>query len=144
MIGELDDAEIESVIRRGQLGRLGVAGDGRVYVFPISYGYDGEFVYGVSRLGLKVRLMRENPEVCIEIEEVASPARWRTVMVHGRFEEIPGENGRDAALAAIVSQGERPAPPSLAPYVDGPEQFIAYRIVPTEKTGRFEQDEIFR
>jgi nitroimidazol reductase NimA-like FMN-containing flavoprotein (pyridoxamine 5'-phosphate oxidase superfamily) len=144
MIGELDVAEIEDVMRRGQIGRLGVIGDGRVYIFPISYGYDGETVYGVSRLGLKVRLMRENPEVCVEIEEIASPAQWRTVMVHGHFEEIRGENDRDAALAAIVSQGVRPAPPSLSPYVDGPERLIAYRIVPTEKTGRFEQDEVFR
>jgi nitroimidazol reductase NimA-like FMN-containing flavoprotein (pyridoxamine 5'-phosphate oxidase superfamily) len=88
--------------------------------------------------------MRENPEICLEIEEVVSPARWRTVMLHGRFEEMCGENERDAALAAIVSQGTRPAPPSLAPYVDGPERLIAYRIVPTEKTGRFERDEVFR
>jgi uncharacterized protein len=144
MIGELDSGEIVDVIRRGQLGRLGVLGDGRVYIFPFSYGYDGDFIYGISHLGLKVRLMRENPEVCIEIEEVESPACWRTVMLHGHYEEIGDEIGRDIALAAIVSQGVRPAPPSLAPYVDGPERLIAYRVVLTETTGRFERDEVFR
>jgi nitroimidazol reductase NimA-like FMN-containing flavoprotein (pyridoxamine 5'-phosphate oxidase superfamily) len=144
MLGDLDAIEIEDVMRRGQVGRLGVWGDGRVYIFPISYGYDGAFVYGISHPGLKVRLMRENPQVCLEVEEIESPARWRTVLAHGRFEEIEGEAARDAALAAIVSQGCEPAPPSLAPYIDEGERFIAFRIRLTERTGRFERDEVFR
>ena len=144
MLGELDVAEIEGVLQRGQIGRIGVAGDGRMYIFPITYGYDGGSVYGVSHYGLKVRLMRKNPEVCIEVEEIESPARWRTVIAHGRFEELTGEADRDAALAAIVSQGPTPAPPSLAPYIDGVEQIIAFRIRIGEKTGRYEQDEVFQ
>jgi nitroimidazol reductase NimA-like FMN-containing flavoprotein (pyridoxamine 5'-phosphate oxidase superfamily) len=144
MIGELDPAEVEQILRRGQVGRLGVTGDGRVYIMPISYGYDGTFVYGISHPGLKIRLMRGSPEVCVEVEEIETPARWRTVMLHGRYEEISDQAERDRALAAIVSQGEQPAPPSLAPYIDGTEQVIAYRIRIDEKTGRFEHDEVFQ
>lgn len=142
MLGALDATEIEQLLRRAQVGRLGVTGDGRVYIFPISYGYDGAFVYGVSHPGLKIRLMRENPEVCLEVEEIETPASWRTVMVHGRFEELDTGAGRDAALAAIVSQGDEVMPPSIAPYIDGIEQMIAYRIRPSEKTGRYERDEV--
>jgi uncharacterized protein len=92
---------------------------------------------------LKIRLMRENPEVCLEVEESETPARWHTVMVHGRFEELDAEAGRDTALAAIVSQGDVALPPSIAPYVDGTEQIIAFRIRPLEKTGRYERDDGF-
>ncbi|MGD9892575.1 MAG: pyridoxamine 5'-phosphate oxidase family protein [Dehalococcoidia bacterium] len=143
MLGELSATEIEELLRRGQVGRLGVVGGGRVYIFPISYGYTGDCAYSVSHPGLKVRLMRENPAVCLEVEEIQSPAHWRTVLLHGRFEELHGQTERDAALAAIVSQGPRPAPPSLAPYIDGPEGLIAFRIRVSEKTGRFERDEVF-
>lgn len=144
MYGELDPTEIERVLQRGQVARLGLVGDGRVYIFPISYGYDGNFIYGISHPGLKVRLMRAQSEVCVEVEEIETPAHWRTVMAHGRFEEITGEAGRDAVLAAIVAQGERPAPPSLAPYMDGADRFVAFRVRLTEKTGRYELDEVFR
>jgi nitroimidazol reductase NimA-like FMN-containing flavoprotein (pyridoxamine 5'-phosphate oxidase superfamily) len=34
MIGELDRQEIERLLRAEQIGRLGVTGDGRVYIFP--------------------------------------------------------------------------------------------------------------
>jgi len=103
MLGDLSADEIDQLLRRQQLGRLGVAGDGRVYIFPIAYGYDGAFIYGHSQLGLKVRLMREHPAVCFEVEEVESPARWRTVMAHGTVEELWEQAGRDEAFAQIAA-----------------------------------------
>jgi nitroimidazol reductase NimA-like FMN-containing flavoprotein (pyridoxamine 5'-phosphate oxidase superfamily) len=100
MLGELTMAEVERSLRRGQVGRLGVAGEGRVYIFPVSYGYDGTNTFVVSQEALKVRLMREHPEVCFEVEEIESPARRRTVMAHGRFEEdevFPSRSDQQAA-----------------------------------------------
>lgn len=143
MLGELTSEEIEQLLRRQQFGRLGVAGDGRVYIFPISYGYDGRFIYGMSQLGLKIRLMRENREVCFEVEAVESPARWRTVMAHGTFEELWEETSRDEALACVAAQAEL-TPLSLAPYSGHPETLVVYRIRVLEKTGRFEHDDVLR
>jgi nitroimidazol reductase NimA-like FMN-containing flavoprotein (pyridoxamine 5'-phosphate oxidase superfamily) len=143
MLGDLTPDEMDHLLRRQQLGRLGVTGDGRVYIFPIAYGYDGAFLYGVSQLGLKVRLMRQHPEVCLEVEEVESPARWRTVLAHGTFEELWTEADRDAAFAQIAAQGTL-APLSLAPYTGRLETLIAYRIRVSEKTGRFEHDAVLR
>jgi uncharacterized protein len=145
MLGELTAGETEQLLRRQQVGRLGVAGDGRVYIFPVSYGYDGACIYAVSQLGLKVRLMRTNPEVCFEVEEVESPARWWTVMVHGTYEELWDEAERDAAFAHIAGQGTgATAPLSLAPYTGQMETLIVYRIRIAEKTGRFEDDDVLR
>jgi len=143
VLGELTTDETERVLRRQQLGRLGVTGDGRVSIFPVSFGYDGAFIYAVSQLGLKVRLMRQHPEVCFEVEEVESPARWRTVLAHGTFEELSDEASRDDAFAQIAAQGDV-APLSLAPYSGSMETLIVYRIRVTEKTGRFEHDEVLR
>ena len=143
MLGDLTADETDRLLRHQQIGRLGVAGEGRVYIFPIAYGYDGAYIYGHSQLGLKVRLMREHPEVCFEVEEVASPARWRTVMAHGTFEELWDEASRDDAFAQIAAQGEL-APLSLAPYTGHMETLIVYRIRVTETTGRFEHDDVLR
>ncbi len=142
MIGELSVAEIEQVLRTALIGRLGIYAEGRVFIVPVAYGYDGTYVYLHSHEGLKVRLMRTHPEVCFEVEEIDSPAHWRSVVAHGTFEELTNESERDTALAAIGRQGERPAAPSMAPDVDGPTQIVVYRIRGTDRTGRYERDQV--
>jgi nitroimidazol reductase NimA-like FMN-containing flavoprotein (pyridoxamine 5'-phosphate oxidase superfamily) len=142
MIGDLMHTEIDHLLRTHQIGRLGVHGDGRTYVFPVAYGYDGTFIYLHSAEGLKVQLMRAHPEVCFEVEEIVSPAQWRTVMVHGAFEELTDAAARDTAMVAIVGQGAQPLVPSVAPYLKGPGQIVIYRIAVADVTGRFERDEV--
>jgi uncharacterized protein len=140
MIGNLNLHEIDQLLRMQQIGRLGLTGDGKVFVFPAAFGYDGSSLYLVSREGLKVRLMRTQPEVCFEVEDITTPVHWRTVLVHGTFEELTEEADRDTALALVTAQGEQPLLPSMAPYMDGPEAIVVYRINVTEATGRFEQE----
>jgi nitroimidazol reductase NimA-like FMN-containing flavoprotein (pyridoxamine 5'-phosphate oxidase superfamily) len=141
MIGELNHASIQALLTRLHLGHLGVFGDGRVFVFPVSYGYDGDCIYVQSHEGLKVRLMRSHPEVCFEIEEIEGPGRWRTAIFHGMFEEVTSEAERDRAFAVIAGQGGIRAPDSIAPYLGGPEAIVVYRIRVVEMSGRFERDE---
>lgn len=143
MIGALDRSEIEQLLRTEQIGRLGIYGDGRVYVVPVAYGYDGAYVYIHSHEGLKTRLMRAHPEICFEIEEIVTPAHWRSVIAHGQFEELSDDTARGEALAVISRQGHQAYPPSAAPYVDGPDRVVVFRIRLTEITGRYEQDQVF-
>ena len=146
MIGNLDQGEIERVLRRQPIGRLGVVGGDDVYIFPVAYGYDGTDVYIHSHAGrfggLKVELMRAHPQVCLEVEEIVGPLHWRTVLVHGRAEEVTDPSTRDAAFAAIVTQEGESAPLSIAPYIGGPEEIVVYRIRPTAMTGRYEREEV--
>jgi uncharacterized protein len=143
MLGELRSSEVERLLRTQQVGHLGVHGEGRVYVFPINFGYDGTSIYIHSHEGLKVRLMRSEPEVCLQVDEIISPADWRSVMVHGTFEELRDDRERYVAMALIASQGMHPQPPSTAPYTGGLEGLVCYRIRISDKTGRYEHDEVF-
>ena len=49
MLGELDAEQIEELLRAEVLGRIGCHADGRTYVVPVTFAYDGECVYGHSR-----------------------------------------------------------------------------------------------
>jgi hypothetical protein len=62
-------------------------------------------------------------------------------MVHGSFEEVTYEDDRDRAFAVMAAQGDLQAPDSIAPYVDGPDALVVYRIRITELQGRFERNE---
>ena len=70
MLGTLTAPEVEALLRAEAEGRVGCHADGRTYVVPIVYAYDGEAVCGHSRDGLKLRMMRANPRVCFEVDRM--------------------------------------------------------------------------
>jgi nitroimidazol reductase NimA-like FMN-containing flavoprotein (pyridoxamine 5'-phosphate oxidase superfamily) len=74
------------------LGRLACAHDGQPYITPIYFAYDDNYLYGFSTLGQKITWMRANPLVCVEVDELASPQDWTTVIVLGKYEELPAKS----------------------------------------------------
>ena len=105
-IRELPAEGIEALLRTAIVGRIaccghGRTGDGRPYLVPLAYGYDGESVYAHSGPGRKLDLMRSEPRVTFEVDEAEASDRWRSVIAEGTFEEIKDPRQRDAALAVI-------------------------------------------
>ena len=47
------------------------------------------YLYSFSTVGQKIEWMRANPLVCVEADEVVSPEQWVSVIVFGRYEELP-------------------------------------------------------
>lgn len=141
MLGELTDEQIEHVLRTEVVARLGCLDGGRIYVVPVCYVYDGTHLYGHSMDGAKLRAMRANPGVCVEVEHVDDLSNWQSVVGWGRFEECHGPDW-DAGLALLV---DRIMPLLTFPAGQPPPDLSAlrrgsvYRIRLTEKTGRFER-----
>ena len=90
-IHEMTDAECRSALQKASVGRLGCARDKRPYVVPIYFAFDGEHLYGFTTVGQKIEWMRANPQVCLEIDERISQDQWMSVIVFGRYEELPDE-----------------------------------------------------
>lgn len=145
MLGELKEEEIDHVLRTEQLGRIGCHVDGLTYVVPVSYVFNGTHIYSLSAEGMKLRMMRENPRVCFEVEQVTRWYNWKTVIVWGTFEELHGEEAERAyrlvhsRLTPLVEFDSRasagdPPPPGVAA-----TQFVLYRIKVEERSGRFER-----
>lgn len=108
MIPELAPAEIEELLRAESVARLACSADGELYVVPISYAYDGSSLIVHSVPGRKIEMMRRNPEVCLEVDRVAGPAEWRSVIAWGRFEELQGDEARHAMELLIDRFRELP------------------------------------
>lgn len=144
MLGTLDRNQIDRVLHAGVVGRIGVHARDRIYVVPVSYVYDGDAIYGHSADGLKVRMMRTNPDVCFEVDDIDDMANWRSVIAWGTYEELKGE----VAVAAMNLLTSRLAPLTSSETVGpagrgkghaGNGVEVAYRIRLTERTGRFEK-----
>jgi uncharacterized protein len=90
LIHELTPTQCADVLQRTNVGRLGCSKGGQPYVVPVFFSFDRErgCVYSFSTVGQKVLWMRENPLVCLEVDDVENKDQWQTVLIYGRYEEI--------------------------------------------------------
>lgn len=150
MLGTLHQEQIDQVLRSEVIGRIGCHTEGRTYVVPVCYVYDGESIYGHSLDGLKLQMMRTNPIVCFEVDHMENMANWRSVIVWGTFEELTGDMASHAMrllLNRLLPLHTSETSPSLHRMeetgTDHAETVhrvgTVYRICLTEKTGRFEK-----
>jgi nitroimidazol reductase NimA-like FMN-containing flavoprotein (pyridoxamine 5'-phosphate oxidase superfamily) len=51
MHGELHGDQVEDVLRSQVIGRIGCHVNGRTYVVPVMFAYDGECIYGMVPQG---------------------------------------------------------------------------------------------
>jgi nitroimidazol reductase NimA-like FMN-containing flavoprotein (pyridoxamine 5'-phosphate oxidase superfamily) len=89
LITEITARECQDILDRNGFGRLGCARDNQPYVVPVYFAYQPGRLYGYSTLGKKIEWMRANPKVCVEVDEVASHFVWTSVVLRGRFQELP-------------------------------------------------------
>src|SRR5258707_3187987 len=89
LIHDLTPQASIDLLARVRLGRLACAHEGQPYITPIYWAYDDNYLYSFSTLGQKITWMRANPLVCVEADELVSPRDWATVIVFGRYEELP-------------------------------------------------------
>ena len=90
MLGELNDIQIENILTSQVVGRLACTDGKKPYIVPTTFTYDGEFIYGQTNVGEKLRILRMNPEVCLETDIITDMRNWQSVLVFGRFEELKG------------------------------------------------------
>lgn len=96
-IHEMTDDECRRALQKASVGRLGSACDNRPYVVPTYFAFDGKHLYGFTTVGQKIEWMRANPQICLEIDERISHNQWMSVIVFGRYEELPDEPQYEAA-----------------------------------------------
>ena len=141
LIHDLTPQECAEILRRTNLGRLGCARDGQPYVVPIHFSFDPDrgCVYSFSGVGQKVSWMRDNPRVCLEVDDIANKNHWQTVIVFGRYEEIhDSPEEREARERAETLFQQRPEwwLPAAAATAGSRVRHIVYRIHVEEITGR--------
>ncbi len=141
MVGDLAAQQIEVILHSSIIGRIGCHAYGRTYVVPITYAYDGNYVYAHSTEGMKLHMMRANPHVCFEVDDMDDLANWQSVISWGTFEELHGEQAQDA-LQLLIGRIEPhlTGPPGASVHPQsGMVPAVLYRIALEHKSGRFER-----
>jgi len=154
MIGKLTSGEIENLLHQQFIGHLGCQDKDTVYVVPVSYAYDGGNIYCHSLEGQKVAMMRNNPKVCFQVDEMKDMANWKSVITWGDFEEIDDQMERMKALH-ILSARRLPISSSITthlgetwPFTDEGANVLKgiaglfFRISLKEKSGEYESSSV--
>ena len=109
--------EMETIIRKCQSCNIAMVDpEGKPYVIPMNFGYDGEHVYfHGSAKGKKVDILRNRPDVCISFsadhelryvnEDVACSwsMRYRSVLVYGKAEFVEIAEEKVKCLNTIMA-----------------------------------------
>jgi len=88
MINEISADDCRAVLERASVGRLGCALNNEPYVVPIYLAYESDYIYVFSTFGKKIEWMRENPKVCVEVEESGTEVQWVSVLANGTYQEL--------------------------------------------------------
>jgi len=148
MLGELTERQINTVLQTQFIGRIGCQAKGRTYIVPIGYAFEEPYIFARSKDGLKIEMMRENKDICFQVDIVDNMANWRSVVIWGTFEEITDEieirRATDIILEKMApintSETLKPQGQPMAPAkIEKEKKAIVFRIKITERTGRFEK-----
>ena len=150
MFGTLLPDQIEHLLASQVVGRIGCHARGQTYVVPTTYGYIDGVIVCHTGTGLKVRMMRENPNVCFEVEDLRDLPRWSSVIAFGRYEELEGEVAHRALRHLVARLGESPPDLTSMPFQGAGTREVdtgawpsgawrpdvVFRIILAEKSGR--------
>jgi nitroimidazol reductase NimA-like FMN-containing flavoprotein (pyridoxamine 5'-phosphate oxidase superfamily) len=150
MIGNLNVNEIENLLKEQVIGRIGCHSTDDVYIVPVSYGYDGTYIYVRSFEGKKIEMMRRNPKICFQADNMKDMANWQSVIAFGEFEELVDIAGRKKALEVLVDR-KLPLVSSETTHLGRiwpfqPEDLntiegVVFKVLLKDKTGRFERND---
>ena len=109
-----DRAEIEQIIARAEVCRLGLIDQQQPYIVPLNFGYQDNCLYFHSAPeGKKIELLRKNQRVCFEIDidtkivagerSCSWTTRYRSVIGWGKAEIRESVEEKRSGLQIIVN-----------------------------------------
>jgi len=109
-----DFSEIEEILNRAGVCRLGLADGDTPYIVPLNFGYrDRAIFFHTGQAGKKIDILRKNPAVCFEVEIDTAVIRsdtacglgmaYRSVVGAGTARFIEDAAGKKEALDIIMA-----------------------------------------
>jgi nitroimidazol reductase NimA-like FMN-containing flavoprotein (pyridoxamine 5'-phosphate oxidase superfamily) len=102
---------IEEIFRQNDVGRLGLSVDNKPYIVPMNFAYfDGRIYLHSHRDGSKMRIIKQNPYVCFEVDEgeIVTGDKpcdfswiYKSAIAYGKARVIDSEDERVKALKII-------------------------------------------
>jgi uncharacterized protein len=143
LVLEMDPKDCLSRLAKMHVARLGCVKGSQPYVVPFYFAYDSNSLYGFSTVGQKIDWMRANPLVCVETDDLVSADEWVSIIILGRYEELPDtpefRTEREIAYAFLQQRADWWEPGYAKTIVHGAERPLIpvyFRVRISQITGR--------
>lgn len=140
ILQEMREADCYKVINKQFIGRLATCAEGQSYIVPVQYAVSQGLIYSFSMPGRKIDNMRDNPKVCLQVDEIQDPRRWKSVIIEGRFAELQNADGRQRAWEVLQRRSNWWEPGAFQPRTSGMApgggQHLFYTISIDRMSGR--------
>lgn len=143
LIRTMTTLECTKLLDAHRLCRIACAKDGQPYVVPAYFVHAENRLFMFSMPGRKIEFMRANPLVSVVVEEHGAHRQWKSVVVDGRYEELPDEIGhkrdRDHAWSILSKYNDWWEPGALKPAqppMTNQSPHVFFRLAITELSGR--------
>ena len=111
-IDDLSDDEITALLESVGYGHLACCNNDKPYVVPVHYAYHDGAVLIYTTEGKKFEILKDNPNVCLQVEDVTDERHWSSVIVDGTAAQLTIGPEREEALRKILERS-----PTLIPAV---------------------------
>ena len=153
IIKNLEIDECFQLLGQSYIGRLAFIRSARPYITPITYFHDVEekCILSYSSEGNKIEAMRNYNSVSFQVDEIKSIQNWRSVIVHGNFEELDGSTAKQylhkfaQGVQNTISKAGGASPKFISDFSGRLSQRkipIVYRINITEISGKYRNDKL--
>lgn len=86
----LSKAESHEILKKQYVAKLGYVSGDSPFIVPITYFFSESenCILAFSAEGHKIDAMRINKTVCLYVDEIHSVKKWKSILIHGMFEEL--------------------------------------------------------
>ena len=148
MLGQLNETQINNLLISQSIGRLGCVNGKNPYIIPVTYAFDGKNIFGQMREGMKLDIMRKNPNICFQVDMINNMANWQSVILTGVFQELKGKEAIKArdylyntVMPLMTSATIHAHEHAVSGKIDDSNRIkpVMYKLKIKEKSGRFEK-----
>jgi nitroimidazol reductase NimA-like FMN-containing flavoprotein (pyridoxamine 5'-phosphate oxidase superfamily) len=114
---KMSKQEMWKLIRRQRLCRIAFKGAKYPYMAPFQYVVlDGVLYFHFTDYGKKMKLIKSNKNVCVEIEEYKEDlSEYSFIVLRGNLKVVTDQNEKSRALEQLSDEGETKLSPNFLP-----------------------------
>ena len=137
----LDDTESRAFLARQHVGRLAFTLHDRVDIEPISYTFEGGWIFGRTSVGTKLSTLVHHPWCAFETDHVVGQFEWTSVVAKGTFYLLDPESGSPDVYAKALTSARSLVPDAFSAADPAPHRGVLFGIFVNEITGRSARSE---
>ena len=138
-IDEMGQDEIHELLAKVGYGHLGFIHEGKPCVMPMHFYLEHGNIYLFTTVGMKTHDLEVDPDVCLQVEELAGSEHWRSAIVMGRAKHITAQPEIDRVIELAKQRDATLSPAINRTWTDSwgrAEVMSIYQIEAGEMSGR--------